>query len=94
MQIMLEMCAEMHVGLHVKWLLSNFKKNWNVLTNFSKLHNIKMHENPFIGSPVVRCGQADTDRHCDANRHILATFIEICQKKNKSFVSLSSKLLS
>jgi hypothetical protein len=40
--------AEIHAGLHVKCLLflSYFKQNWNVSTNFSKLPNLKFHENP------------------------------------------------
>lgn len=59
---MLEVCTETYAGLHVKHLLlsSNFNKNWIVLTNFSKIPNIKLHENH-----AVILKQLRADRHIE-----------------------------
>jgi hypothetical protein len=46
---------------------------------FEKFWNIKFHENPFRGIPVVSCGR--TDRHDEANSH----FSQFCIKPENDF---------
>jgi hypothetical protein len=78
--VMLQMYAEMHVGLHVKCLLllSNFVKNWNMSTLLIKLPIIKVQDNPFCSSWVITCrwmdGWVGGGRGRESNRTTFATF--------------------
>jgi len=60
---------KLYIGLHVKrpLLLSDFNENLTFSTDFLKILNIKLHENPYCGSRVVTCGR--TDRHDNATSH-------------------------
>lgn len=52
------LCVELHVSLCVYCqLLSDFNKDWRVLTNFGKILHIKFNESH---SQVVTCRQAGT----------------------------------
>jgi hypothetical protein len=68
---MLKMHTEMLVGFYVKCLLllSDFNKNWNVLTILLvPVPPTSKHEKLFSGPQVVTCGQ--TQRHSEATKHI------------------------
>jgi hypothetical protein len=49
------------IGLHVKCpsFLTDFNETWIFSTDFRKIPNINLHENPFSGSRIVPCGQTD-----------------------------------
>jgi hypothetical protein len=52
---------KLFVGLHVKCplFLSDFNESWFGWQIFGKYCNMKFHENPSTGSPVVLCGWTD-----------------------------------
>lgn len=76
--------AEMHIDLHVNChlLLSDFNQNLNVSTAFSgssRVSNLMK-----ICSTVCKLSHIDRqmDRHCEANKHILAACSCIHAEKN------------
>jgi hypothetical protein len=69
--------AETHVAVHTKssLLLSDFKQNCNVSTNFSKNTEYKISRKfiqKFSSCSIRIVGQ--TDKHCEANMYIFAAF--------------------
>ena len=48
----------MHMSRNVKYPLINLEFSWQIFRKFS---NIKCHENPFIESLVIPCGQTEKD---------------------------------
>ena len=63
----------MFIALDVKYRLffSDFSETECSRQIFEKYLDIKFHENPSSGSPVVPCGQTEgqTDRHDETNSH-------------------------
>jgi len=68
---MSEIWSKMSSSLHVKHPLfdSYFNETCSFSIVFDKYSNIRLHENPSIGSRDFPCGQTDgrRDRHDDAN---------------------------
>ena len=54
-------------------ILVSFYSNLCFPTYFRKFSNIKFHENPSSGSPVVPCGRTDTTKLTVAFRHVANT---------------------
>jgi hypothetical protein len=54
-----------------------FNKIYNFSTEFRKIPNIKLHQNPSSGSRVVPCGR--TDEHDEAN----SRFQQFCERAQK-----------
>jgi len=63
-----------YIGLHVKYhhscqILMELESSWKI---FKKYSNIKFHENPSSGSPVVACRQMDRQTNTRKKKIILA----------------------
>jgi hypothetical protein len=62
------------IGFHAKYLsfLFDFNETWIFPTKFRKKYsNVKFHENPSKGSPVVSCERIHTDRRTDMTKLIV-----------------------
>jgi hypothetical protein len=60
-RFMIDMGAEVHIGLHDKFMLfvSDFNQIWNPSKMFRRFLNVRFHENPFSGRRGVARGQTD-----------------------------------